>query len=71
MPRGKNIIKTCEFEIAVRIRKCSGNKNHLINAGERCLVFKENMRKSNYCLNCAKPIIERGILNLNNMISGI
>ncbi len=71
MPTRKNILKSCKFEIAVRIRKCSGNKNHTISSNERCLVFKENMRKKNYCLNCAKLIIERGVLNLNKMISEI
>lgn len=71
MPKKKNILKSCRFEIAIRIRKCSGNKNHIIRPGEKCLVFKVNMRKNNYCLNCAKLIIEKGILDLNKMISEV
>jgi hypothetical protein len=71
MGRSKNILKNCNFEIALRPRKCSGNKKHIISAGDRCLVFKENMRKNNYCLKCAKIIIERGISNLQEMISKI
>ena len=71
MSTRKNILKSCKFETAVRVRKCSGNKNHIISPNERCLVFKENMRKKNYCLNCARSIIERGVLDLNKMISEI
>ena len=69
MGREKNILKSCRFEIASRTRKCSGNKKHTISSGDKCLVFKENMRKRNYCLDCAKLIIEKGVSNLQKMIS--
>lgn len=71
MPRAKCILKTCGVEIASKSRKCFGNQNHKICAGQKCLVFKENMRKTNYCLLCSKLIIEKGIEKLNELSSEI
>jgi hypothetical protein len=60
MPRLKGILKSCEFETAQRQRRCSQNADHTIQAGQRCFVFNEQMRKKSYCLSCAMAILERG-----------
>jgi hypothetical protein len=71
MPPGKNVLKRCYFEIASRERRCFRNKKHTILAGDNCLVFKESMRKSNYCLECAKIILQNGASALSQMIENI
>jgi hypothetical protein len=60
MGRPKELLRPCRYEVAVRLRHCAQNDEHLISAGERCLVFKENMQQKSYCLACARAILERG-----------
>ena len=67
MPRPKGILKSCEFETARRRRRCSQNGDHTIQAGQRCLVFNEQMKKKSYCFSCAKTILERGREQIEQM----
>jgi len=53
----RKVVKNCAWEFAKRQRRCARDKSHIIAAGEKCLVVKENMAKKNYCLQCAKLII--------------
>lgn len=59
MPKLKRLLVSACFETAQRRRQCSRNKGHEISKGDRCLVIKENMSKSNYCMECAALILRK------------
>lgn len=68
MPKLKRLLVSACFETAQRRRKCSRNKEHEINKGDKCLVIKENMSKNNYCMECAALILEKAREDLNGLI---
>jgi len=49
-------------------RQCSSNRGHKICKGERCLVIRENMANNNYCMECARLILEKARKELNGLI---
>lgn len=58
MPAVKKVIKNCICEFAKRQRRCARNKEHIITAGEKCLVVSESMKApKSYCLPCARLIL--------------
>lgn len=68
MGRPKALLRPCAYETAIRQRRCARDDAHIIAAGERCLVFKEQMSKKCYCLGCARVILERGRLQVEELI---
>ena len=69
MPRPKDLLRPCTYETAIRQRRCSRNDEHVIAPGARCLVFTEQMRRKCYCLLCARGILERGRVQLDELIA--
>ena len=68
MPKLKRLLVSACFETAQRRRHCSRNRNHDIRQGEKCLVVKENMRKQNYCMECAALVLEKAQDELNTLM---
>ncbi|MCB1282340.1 MAG: hypothetical protein KDB18_12540 [Salinibacterium sp.] len=60
MGRPKEVLRSCGVETAKRLRRCRGKRGHVIPAGCRCLVFRENLREKSYCRDCAVRLLERG-----------
>lgn len=60
MAKVRQILRHVDVETAKRKRKCSRKPNeHVILAGQRCLVVTEKAgRKSNYCQECAREILD-------------
>jgi len=67
MPKLKRILLNLSFEVAQRKRKCTRNRKHVIYKDQKCLVIKENMDKKNYCLDCARQIINQAKLELDDL----
>ncbi len=63
----KQIISTCYFESAKRLRHCSRNKKHLISKNEKCFVVKEQMNKKSYCMECALIILNKAKQDINEL----
>ena len=59
MPKLKRLLVSACFETAQRRRHCSRNQGHVICQGDKCLVIKENMSKTNYCMECAALILQK------------
>ena len=68
MPKLKRLLVSACFETAQRRRQCSRNKGHEISKGDRCLVIKENMSKSNYCMECAARILRKASKELSQLL---
>ena len=69
MPKLKRLLLSAGVEIAERRRQCSRNQDHKIGKGDKCLVIKENMRKRNYCIECASLILEKAKHDLDRLIA--
>jgi hypothetical protein len=70
MAKVKQILKHVSVEAAQRKRKCFRKPNaHEITKGEFCLVIKDGASggKSNYCPECAEPILEQAQGDLNRL----
>jgi hypothetical protein len=70
MPRQKEVLRPCRFEVAKGKRHCGRDKKHIISPGETCLTFHENMRDKSYCLPCARPMLERARTQLEALLQG-
>ena len=68
MPKLKRLLVSACFETAQRRRQCSRNKGHVICKGDKWLVIKENMAKDNYCMECARLILQKAKEDLNGLI---
>ena len=71
MPKLKRLLPSATFETAQRLRQCSRNRGHKIIKGDKCLVIKENMKKRNYCLECACLILEKAKKDLDALIDSV
>ena len=71
MGRPKALLRPCGYETAIRQRRCARNNAHIIAAGERCLVFKEQMNKKCYCLPCAREILDRGREQVEDLLRAL
>ncbi len=65
MPKLKRLLVSACFETAQRRRHCSRNQEHVICQGDKCLVIKENMSKNNYCMECARLILQKARQDLD------
>ncbi len=68
MPKLKRLLVSACFEFAQRRRQCSRNRGHVICKDDKCLVIKENMIKSNYCMECAKQILQKAQQDLDALV---
>jgi len=72
MPVIKKIIKNCVYEFAKRQRRCARNKEHIITAGEKCLVIRESMKASkSYCVPCAKLILSHAKTTVEKLCNNV
>jgi hypothetical protein len=70
MAKVKQVLKHVSVEAAQRKRKCFRKPNaHEITKGELCLVIKDGASggKSNYCLECAEPILDQAQGDLDRL----
>lgn len=61
MARVRRLLRHLRIEEAKRKRRCYGNKQHAIQARERCLVIEnpDFPGVKNYCLQCADNILDQ------------
>lgn len=57
MPKLKRLLVFACFQTVQRWRHCSRDQEHVICQGDKYLVIKEYMSKSNYCMECAVLIL--------------
>jgi hypothetical protein len=70
MPKVRNVLKHVSVEPAQRKRRCYRKPAaHEITNGELCLVIKDSASggKSNYCPECAEPILEQAQKDLDRL----
>ena len=68
MARPKDLLRSARADVAKRQRRCAQSKKHVIQAGEKCLLFEENLSKKSYCLPCARSILERAKKQLQDLL---
>jgi hypothetical protein len=70
MPKVRQVLNHLSVELAQRKRKCYRKPTaHEITKGELCLVIKDSASggKSNYCPECAEPILEQAQKDLDRL----
>jgi hypothetical protein len=68
MPAVKKILKHVRVERARRKRTCGRNRaNHVIKAGENCLVVQNGQDAPNYCLVCGSEVLRVAQLALDEL----
>lgn len=74
MPRGrvKQLLHTAEFRVVStrgRMPLCSGDRwQHLFSRGDSLLRIKDGLNEKNYCLVCARAILEKGQQDLEKLL---
>lgn len=71
MPKVRGVLNHLRVETAARQRKCHRKSDeHVIPAKQRCLVVMEKSGgKKNYCLDCAREILDRARGDLESLAS--
>jgi hypothetical protein len=68
MPKVKQVLKHVSVEPALAKRKCYRKPTkHQITKGEICLVVKDSGSSSNYCPECAEPILDQAQEDLDRL----
>ena len=67
MARNKSLIVGVKTEKAERAHNCKNNARHRIKRGDTRLKVRNGRNWSNYCLQCANSMIERGHETLNTL----
>jgi hypothetical protein len=69
MPAVRDVLKHVRVESAKRKRKCNRNAEHVIAAGEPCLVIRndDGLGSKNYCSACAAEIVKRACKELDSI----
>jgi hypothetical protein len=67
MPRVKSILITVEIDQAKRAHNCQANARHRIQGGDTRLNVRNGRSWDRYCGLCAKTIIERDIVALQEL----
>lgn len=65
----KSAIKNISWDIALNSHKCKNNSKHPITKGDRRLKIKEGRSESHYCIQCAKVILDNGLLKIHALIN--
>lgn len=74
MAKVRQVLKHVAVEVAARKRICHrAAGKHFVPAGGACLVIKEGaqMGKKNYCVDCARAIVEQAQADLNEIKEGL
>ncbi len=65
MPRIKSLVTRIEVDVAKRAHNCQGNARHRIESGDKRLKVRRGARSwDHYCLECAKAIVQRDVVAL-------
>ena len=67
MPRIKSIVIRVEIDQAKKAHNCQANARHRIQGGDARLNVRNGRSWDRYCVSCAKTIIERDIIELQEL----
>jgi hypothetical protein len=67
MPRIRSIVIRVEIDHAKKAHNCQANARHRIQGGDTRLNVRNGRSWDRYCVSCAKTIIERDIIELQEL----
>lgn len=71
MPRYRSLLPNLEVDEAKRAHDCQGNSNHRIHKGEQRLSVRNGRNWDRYCCECARKIISRDSIKLDEIAKTI